>query len=218
MEAIMFRSMACCLVMASVLGCAGPQPRSGEGEASSAGAVASPTPPPEGVLYRFDEGSAVSFIASKVTRQHAGGFHTVAGEMVLVDGLPELSRVRAVIDTTSVWTDTDALTSHLEGVGFLEVATYPWASFTSTGVRAEENGQFTITGSFDLHGVAREISFPARIEVTAEVIDVTASLELDRHLWGVSFAGAADDLISDTVRIELELHAFPAATEDKPNT
>ncbi|MFV2074065.1 MAG: YceI family protein [Thermoanaerobaculales bacterium] len=173
-----------------------------------------PTPVPEGVFYRFEKASVVSFVGSKLTRRHAGGFLSVAGEIVLVDGLPERSRVRAVVDTTSVWSDTETLTSHLKSADFLEVGAYPRASFTSTAIRAEGDGVFAVTGNLDLHGVVREISFPARIEASEQEIGVTAVLEFDRSLWGIAFSGAADDLISDTVQIELELKAFPAVQEN----
>lgn len=202
------------LAVVLALACGGPQQASRDATGSETETV--PTPAPEGVLYRFEDASAVSFVGSKLTRQHAGGFHSVAGEIVLVDGLPERSRVRAVIDTTSLWSDTEALTSHLRSDDFLEVGAYPWASFTSTAVRADEDGVFTVTGNLDLHGVVREISFPARIEASEREIAATTVLELDRSLWGISFSGAADDLISDTVRIEFELKAYPAAQEIQP--
>ncbi len=169
---------------------------------------ASPAEP--AVVYTISEGSAVSFVGTKVTGRNAGGFHSFEGEIAVVDGRPELSSVRAVIDTTSLWADQPDLTRHLASDDFLAVESYPWASFTSTRVEHVPDGTYRILGYLDLHGVVQEIAFPATISVTPQEIRAKANFTLDRTAFGIDFPGPADDLIERLVRVQLEVRAVPA--------
>ncbi len=169
---------------------------------------ASPTEP--AVVYTISKGSAVSFVGAKVTGRNAGGFHSFEGEIAVVDGRPELSSVRAVIDTTSLWADQPDLTRHLASDDFLAVESYPWASFTSTRVEHVSDETYRITGYLDLHGVVREIAFPATISVTPQEVRANADFKLDRMEFGIDFPGPADDLIERLVRVQFEVQAVPA--------
>src|SRR4051794_41138493 len=67
------------------------------------------------------ETSKVEFTGSKVTGKHEGGFKSFDGFIDLLNDKAEDSRVVVQIDMKSVFTDTDALTKHLQTGDFFEV-------------------------------------------------------------------------------------------------
>ncbi len=152
--------------------------------------------------------SKVLFTGSKVTGLHNGGFNQFSGAIDLVNGKPEQSSVRIDIETSSVFTDADGLTKHLQTGDFFETEKYPKASFASTKIiaDAEKGGNnFTVTGDLDLRGVKKSVTFPATIAITADKVSVDAEFSINRKDFGIVYAGKADDLIRDDVVIKLDL-------------
>jgi len=155
------------------------------------------------------ENSKIEFVGSKVTGSHNGSFKQFNGTIDLVkDGL-EKSRVTVDIDTTSIVTDTDRLTAHLKTPDFFDVAKYPKANFTSTKIEpvTTAGATHTVTGNLDLHGVKKSISFPATIQVAPDAASVNAEFAINRKDFGISFAGATNDLIRDEVVMKLTVKA-----------
>jgi len=156
------------------------------------------------------ENSKVEFTGSKVTGKHDGGFKQFKGAITLVGDKPEASSVTVVIDTPSVYTDTDGLTKHLQTADFFEVGKFPKATFTSTKIEpdpAKGAGNFIVTGELDLHGVKKTVTFPAEINITPDAVTVNAEFTINRKDFGIVYAGKADDLIRDDVVIKLTLKA-----------
>lgn len=162
----------------------------------------------QGRRFVLAEGSSIGFAGSKITRSHNGGFNSFTGEITLVDGRPEASRVTVEIDTTSLWADNERLTGHLKSADFFDVASHPRATFESTAIEPAESG-YRVTGNLDLHGVRRSITFPATIEVADDEIRAMAEFFIKRFDFDISYKGAADDLIRDEVVIKLQLVAVP---------
>lgn len=153
--------------------------------------------------------SKLNWTGSKVTKSHPGGFKTFKGEVTLVDGAPEKSKVALEIDVASLWTDSEKLAGHLKSPDFFDVKTFPNATFTSTAIVAggAEGATHTVTGNLTLHGVTKEISFPATITVGAEQVKARARFSLNRQDFGVKYTGAPDDLVRDGVLVEWEITA-----------
>ena len=152
--------------------------------------------------------STISFIGSKITGSHDGGFNTFVAGLSVIDADPEKSSVRVVIDTTSLWSDNDKLTGHLKSPDFFDVATFPTATFTSTSIEKEGEG-YLVTGNLDLHGVTRGITFPALITMGEDEIKVQAEFSIMRLEFGIVYPGRPDDLIRDEVVIKLDVVAVP---------
>ncbi len=165
----------------------------------------------EGAVYTLTDASKISFVGSKVTGSHDGGFESFTGTIRLVGEDPTSSSVDVEIDTTSLWSDNERLTGHLKSADFFEVETYPTATFTSTSIAPAADGGYTMTGNLDLHGVTKQISFPAQIEVGENEIRASAEFAIKRFDFGIVYPGKAEDLIRDDVLIKLDLVAAPAA-------
>ena len=212
----------CSLVFAlvagfGVTGCADPtegKPKAVVQESTRRDTARPELPSKPGVGYSITTAhSHVSFVGSKVTGSHDGGFKSFGGQIDLVDADPTQSAIQLMIDTKSLWTDTERLTEHLKSPDFFDVATYPRAVFAST--RIERDGdKYVISGDLDLHGVKKNISFPAEITVGDATIEAKSEFSLKRFDFGIVYPGKTDDLIRDDVLIKLDLVANRARPAD----
>ena len=67
-----------------------------------------------------------------------------------------------------------------------------------------------VTGNLDLHGVTKQISFPAAIEIDADEIRASSEFAIKRFDFDIVYPGKAEDLIRDDVLVKLNLVAAPA--------
>lgn len=170
--------------------------------------TASPAAPSAAaVTYTLTEDSEIQWTASKVTRSHDGTFPDVEGTISLVDGAPEASSVEVTIDTTTLTSDTDRLTTHLKSADFFDVEAHPEASFRSTSITPQGDGTYEVAGVLDMHGVSKQVRFPATIEITDDAVRAQAEFSINRFDWEIDYAGAADDLIRDEVLLKFDLRA-----------
>lgn len=157
------------------------------------------------------ERSSIRFVGAKVTRDHKGQFRNFDGQIEYVQGRPE--RVSFSIDLNSIETDDPKLTEHLKTPDFFDVAKYPQATFTSTSLTeatagSSQGATHVLKGTLDLHGVRKEVTIPVKTAQTADGVRTTSEFTINRHDWGISYRGMADDLIKDNVLIQLDL-LFP---------
>ncbi|MCB1055013.1 MAG: YceI family protein, partial [Acidobacteria bacterium] len=92
---------------------------------------------------------------------------------------------------------------------FFDVETYPTATFHSTGVAAgETEGTYSVTGDLTLHGVTKQITFPATIAVTDDEVSAQAEFSINRFDFDIKYPGKPDDLIREEVVIGLDINAM----------
>ena len=164
--------------------------------------------PAGGRVFTLSDTSTVEFVGSKVTGSHDGGFSTFSGTVTVPEG-GELTQAQidTTIDMNSVRSDNDRLTGHLMSADFFEVETYPEATFVSTGI-TKDGGDYTISGDLTLHGVTKNISFPATMALDGDKLTATASFSINRTDFGIVYPGKPDDLIRDGVLLELNIEAY----------
>ena len=150
--------------------------------------------------------TTVEWVGAKITLDHKGGFKGVKGEATIgADGA--LTAVRAEVDTTTVYSDAEKLTGHLKGPDFFDVEKFPTSTFESKSITKNEDGTYTVTGTLELRGVKKEISFPATIKTEGDMVTASAEFTLKRFDFGIVYKGKADDLIKDEVLMKLNLAA-----------
>ena len=157
------------------------------------------------------EKSSINFVGAKVTRDHKGQFRNFDGWIEYAGGKPQ--QISFDIDLSSLQTDEPKLDAHLKTPDFFDVAKYPKATFTSTSLTEAPAGDpsgstHVLTGTLDMHGVQKEVRIPVKAVQTPEGVHATSEFTINRHDWGISYKGAADDLIKDNVLIRLDL-SFP---------
>jgi polyisoprenoid-binding protein YceI len=186
-----------------------------ETSATSVDTVATSTQPTPGAVTEkvTKEKSRIDFVGAKVTRDHKGQFRNFDGWIEYAGNQP--SRIAFEIDLNSIETDEAKLTAHLKTPDFFDVAKYPKATFVSTSTSAAPTGSpggatHIVKGILNLHGVEREVTIPVVTQVTPEGVRAKSEFTINRHDWGISYRGMADDLIKDNVLIKLDL-VFPPA-------
>ncbi len=173
------------------------------------------TPASPDRAYTFGpENSSIGFVGSKVTGSHNGGFKKFTGELRVANGKLATSGNKVVIDTTSLYADNAQLTGHLKSPDFFNVAQMPTATFEITAVTPQATNS-TVTGNLTLHGVTKQISFPADIKVGDDAVEVGAEFFINRFDFGIQYPGKANDLIRKEVVLKLKVKAAPA-TNAKP--
>lgn len=192
---------------AALVSCENPADRTTD--ATTTDAVETNAAPAEGTTYVLADSSTISFVGSKVTGTHDGGFKEFTGTFT-VDENGEVTGGGIVIDMDSTWSDADKLTEHLKSEDFFHISEHPESKFTITGVEKTDEGH-SISGNLMLRGVEKNITFPATASKDGEVVKVTAEFDIKRKDWGIVYAGKADDLIRDEVVIKFDLTAAPEA-------
>jgi len=184
------------------------EPSPPSGDIAPAGASAT------GALTIDRATSSVGFTAAKVTASHDGSFTDFSGTIELPGSDPTQGRVTVIIQMDSLVIEPARLASHLRTPDLLDVARFPTATFRSTGIVASTEGSVagapathTVTGTLELHGVTRTISFPAIIEVADDAVTASAEFSITRQDFGVTYPGMPDDLIRDEVVIRFRVRA-----------
>ncbi len=160
----------------------------------------------DATTYTITSDSTISFIGSKVTGSHDGGFKQFEGAIQVPNGSPEGTTGKVVIDMNSLWSDNERLTGHLKSADFFEVETYPTSTFTANKIEKSDEG-YTVSGSLNLHGVTKSISFPAQIDVNGDQFTMQAEFFINRFDFGIKYPGKPDDLIRKEVVIKLDIKA-----------
>ncbi len=199
-----------------LLGCSNPAkdvPSASVEKKSDSATNAATAPEPEGSYFAFGPtSSAIAFTGSKVTRSHNGGFRNFGGEFKVVNGKVAKTGNKVVIDTSSLYADDPRLTSHLKSRDFFGVSQFPTSTFTSTSI--EDTGtNSTVTGDLTLHGVTKSISFPAKITVNNETVNVASVFSIHRSDFGIKYPGMANDLIREEVILRLNVKAAPGRAD-----
>lgn len=210
------KSFALIVAVAALAGCAkNPAENVPQADVSSStnAPAGSPSAADGGKTYAFGPtSSSIEFTGSKVTGKHNGGFRQFAGELRVVNGKVADTGNKVVINATSIWSDNERLTRHLQSADFFDVATYPTATFeTSTVAQTPSNS--IVAGNLTLHGITKHISFPAKVQVSDQAVDVSAQFFINRFDFEMKYPGKADDLIRKEVVLNLKIKATPGKAD-----
>lgn len=177
------------------------------------------TPAGDSGVYNFDR--AHSFIQFTVNHngltEVPGFFRDFTGSINFDAKDITRSTVEFTAKTTSIDTGVTARDNHLRSKDFFEVDTYPEITFKSTKV--EKKGKvYLLTGDFTMKGVTKSISFPFQIagwlpadERSGGKMGIAAETTINRRdfgvNWGSNIPGTSIPVVSDTVKISLQIDA-----------
>jgi polyisoprenoid-binding protein YceI len=116
-----------------------------------------------------------------------GGFEKFKGKMELDPSTGALKSVAVEIDTSSLFTEIPKLTNHLKSADFFEVRQFPTATFKSTGIKQAAGGKYEITGALTLHGVTKEIKFPATLKSGPDGPVLRSEFKIDRTAFAMNY-------------------------------
>lgn len=147
-----------------------------------------------------------------------GRFDRFEGTIVTADA-PADSSVTVSLEASSINTHNEVRDGHIRAAEVLNVAKYPWWTFTSTGVRGFDGGRFLLDGDITITGVTKPVTFQAELNgigpdpYGGTRIGFSAQTEVNRTDFGVSFTGTLPGpvgglIISEEVTVNVEIEAI----------
>lgn len=165
--------------------------------------------------------SRIGFVArhAMVTKVR-GAFNAFEATAHLDEADPSRSSATVTIQADSIDTRNAQRDEHLRTNDFLDIASYPTITFTSTAVEALGDARFRMTGDLKIKDVTRPVSID--FEFTGAAVDpwgnqragFEGSVTINRKDWGVNWNSALEAggvLVSEKVTLEFELAAVKNA-------
>lgn len=168
--------------------------------------------------YTVDTASStVAWIGTKPVGQHNGDFKLSNGTLAVENGA--IVSGNFVIDINSI-KDYDLegeyngkLIGHLKSADFLHAEKHPTAKFEITKVEALQNdtsGTHKISGNLTLRDSTKNVTFPAKINVTDTDLSAKANFNIDRTNWGLHYnsdQALGDKFIRPEINLTLNINA-----------
>ncbi len=171
-----------------------------------------PVASPSGQSYELDlEKSVIRWKGSKVTGSHNGTVKLKGGSLTASSGRITSGNFTIDMPTITVLDLTgeykQKLEGHLKTSDFFEVEKFPEGMFEIASVTPSEGVGYDVRGNLTLRGISKGIEFPATIAFEGDKpAKAEANVRINRQLWGIVYKGKPDDLISDTIELDLELY------------
>jgi polyisoprenoid-binding protein YceI len=172
---------------------------------------------PSAGTFSIDQAhTTVGFVARHlVVSKVRGSFTEVSGTIEVAED-PLESKVEVVIGAASIATGQKDRDNHLRSADFLELEKYPNLVYRSTGVKSHNGNEFVLAGELTIRDVTREVDLAVEYDGTVispygqEVIAFTATTEIDREDWGITWNQALETggvVVGKKVKIELSVEA-----------
>ncbi len=114
--------------------------------------------------YKVDVKGAHAFVQFKIKHLGyswlLGRFNTFDGSFSYDEKSPNNAKISIKIETKSIDSNHAERDKHLKGKDFLNVSSFPKATFTSSNIKFSDDKNAIVTGEFTLKGVTKTISFP----------------------------------------------------------
>jgi polyisoprenoid-binding protein YceI len=159
--------------------------------------------------------SEVSFtVRHMMVSKVRGRFDKFEGTIVTAED-PLGSTVTASVELDSINTGQEQRDAHIRSADFFEVEKYPTMTFTSTALKAAEEG-FTLEGDLTLKGVTKSVAFNLEVNgfgpdaYGGTRVGFSAETQIHRSDFGVNFNGPIPGVpggvaVSENVTINLEI-------------
>jgi polyisoprenoid-binding protein YceI len=160
-------------------------------------------------LVLNESNTEVGFVGAKITGSHDGKLEKVSGIIIANGEDPATAKVFVTIYMASVKTAVEKLNNHLKSPDFFGVERFPTAGFKSASITpaGTEKGVFTVLGDLTMHGISKQIAFPAKIALADGKVHMESEFSINRKDFGIVYPGMPDDLIRDDVVIKLKIDA-----------
>jgi len=170
--------------------------------------------------------STVSWTGYKPNGEHTGTFNisngTLTGDSTGITAGSFTINVASITDKDLSGADKAKLEGHLKSGDFFEVEKFPTAKFEVTKVAAYTSGSdstqksklqgatHVVSGNLTLKDQTKNITFPAKVNITGDQITANADFDIDRTEWNMNYKGPnnpQDWFIRKEVNIKLNIVA-----------
>jgi polyisoprenoid-binding protein YceI len=158
----------------------------------------------------------VAFVARHLMVTKVRGYFAEYDGSITIAEDPSASTAAATIKTASINTGTEDRDAHLRSGDFFDVENFPEITFANGRVASSKGSDFKVVGDLTIKGVTREVTLDVELDGVAKDpwggtrLAVTASTEIDREDWGLSWNVALETggfLVSKKVKLEIETEA-----------
>jgi polyisoprenoid-binding protein YceI len=168
--------------------------------------------------------SLVTWTGYKATGQHTGTFRISEGS-ITTDSTSITAgnftiNVASITDQDLEGAEKSKLETHLKSADFFEVSKFPTAKFEITKVAPYSDtgsnktklagATHFISGNLTLRNQAKNVTFPAKVNITSDGLTANADFDIDRTDWGMNYKGPNNPLdwaIRKEVNIKLNIVA-----------
>lgn len=151
-----------------------------------------------------------------VSNSHSGYVYLSKGELMMDNG--QLLGGTVEVDMNTI-ADIDHgsnndLVRHFKSPDFFDVEKFPYSAFAITGVVPAADEMINITGNLTIKGITHAVTFPAKIEVKAGIVNANGKVIIDRTRWNVRynsgkkfFYNLTGEVISDDIEFDIKIVA-----------
>lgn len=168
--------------------------------------------------YKVDVATSnVAWIGTKPVGQHNGDFKLASGEVAVENGTVVggnfIIDINSIKDYDLEGEYNEKLVGHLKSEDFLHAEKHPTAKFEITKVEALQNdtaATHKISGNLTLRDSTKNVTFPAKINVTDTDLSAKATFNIDRTQWGLHYnsnQSLGDKFIRPEVNLTLNINA-----------
>jgi len=173
--------------------------------------------------YTIDKGhSDVSFTIRHFASKVHGRFGDFEGAIQADPGKPEASSVVFTIKTTSIDTNNAHRDDDLRSDNFFDAAKFPEITFKSSKITSTGKDTYSVTGTFTMHGVSKEITLPVTYLGTMkdgrgnEHAGFELNTKINRKDYGINWNRSLDNgglMLSDDVEVTIDLETVKKGPE-----
>ncbi|MEO7120954.1 MAG: YceI family protein [Ginsengibacter sp.] len=152
-----------------------------------------------------EAGSKVHFIIKNFGIKTGGQLTGLKGEIIFSPEDMAACHFNISVDANTIDTDNDSRDSHLKKEEYFDADKYPQITITSTKIdktNKTETGFYYFTGTLNMHGVTKPLSFPFHAEKIKDNYLFTGDFEINRIDFGV---GDNSAVLSNTVSVSLSV-------------
>lgn len=150
----------------------------------------------------IDNGSTVSFTIKNLGINVTGKFSGLTGNIIFDPANLSASQFAVSVNSATVDTEIKARDNHLRKEDYFHVEKYPKISFMSKSITALGAGQYTVTGTLEMKGIVKEISFPFTVNPANEGYVFKGGFRINRRDFKV---GGRSLILSDQLSVNLSV-------------
>lgn len=133
------------------------------------------------------------------------------------------SHLKVTIEANSIDTRNADRDAHLRSNDFIDIATYPQITFTSSRIEQSDSSTYRVTGDLTIKGVTRPVSIDFDYEGAAvdpfgnQRIGFEGRTTINRKDWGISWNAALETggvLVGEKVVLEFEVSAIQRDSDE----
>jgi polyisoprenoid-binding protein YceI len=151
--------------------------------------------------------STISFTYNQMGSRTYGTFSRFEGTLEFDTSHPETAHATLTIDLDSIDAGSSDANEELKKSPWFDTATFPVATFESTGVKDLGNDRYLITGNLTLRGRTRKVEVPVVLKAENAIGIFNGELTLERDDFNIGEGEWADSVVSNEINIRFRMVA-----------